>query len=410
MTRKLITILGKAQQNRDYRTANYDLTPYGGTISETAYFGLALDEHIKSDELIILGTTGSMWDNLFYQFQLEKTHSEALEELIGNIENDSVTTEQLATLAQAASAQYGKPVICDIIPYGRDEAEQTATISQILAYFDKSDRAILDVTHGLRHLPMLIEKVANLLPTLRGTEIEGIYYGALDLTPKDAPSPQTPVMQLSGLQKINQWQNALATYDRTGNIGLFSTVLGDIGVSENIIRLLEQAVLEEQTHNLVRSQESISKFLSELKQEEKNNNIIKMMLPILKERLYWIDGQKPWQREFSLAESALQYKDYLRAALYGYEAVFERILEHLKEQSADYETRKQKVRGFIQKNKNWQFKNDYWQLNNIRNFLAHGKNPREAHEAKRLEELIRDEKKLVGALKRSLKTLQETKL
>ena len=92
MTRKLITILGKAQQNRDYRTANYDLTPYGGTISETAYFGLALNEHIKSDELIILGTTGSMWDNFFYQFQLEKTHSEALEELIGSIENDSVTT------------------------------------------------------------------------------------------------------------------------------------------------------------------------------------------------------------------------------------------------------------------------------------------------------------------------------
>ena len=410
MTRKLITILGKAQQNRDYRTANYDLTPYGGTISETAYFGLALDEHIKSDELIILGTTGSMWDNFFYQFQLEKTHSEALEELIGSIENDSVTTEQLATLAQAASAQYGKPVICDIIPYGRDEAEQTATISQILAYFDKSDRAILDVTHGLRHLPMLIEKVANLLPTLRGTEIEGIYYGALDLTSKDS-EPKTPVMRLDGLQKINQWQNVLAAYDHSGNVAIFAPILESIGIKEATTRLLKQAAFAEQTHNLRQSRTKIQHFLAEL-DKEPDSELLAIIRPTLQKRLRHDKNSSAWQHRFQMAEQALQYKDYLRAALYGHEAISERILEHLSFGSDDYKERNDAITTYIHNLKNQKLgaennrtiRKNFYTLRNIRNMLAHGE------ENEEIRAIINNEDRLAATLTQCLRDLQQLSL
>ena len=201
MTRKLITLLGKAQKGGDYREARYLLD---GEALTTSYFGIALDQHLRSDHLIILGTSGSMWDNLAQQLGIDAELA-----LLEAAEQDNVTPALLAPLAQAASDKLGKPVTCDLIPYGRSEAEQIATIDHILHYYTKGDRAILDVTHGLRHLPMLIQQIANLLPTLRGTGIEGIYYGALDLTRDGA----TPVLRMDGLQHISAWQNALAAHD-----------------------------------------------------------------------------------------------------------------------------------------------------------------------------------------------------
>ena len=68
MTRKLITLLGKAQKGGDYREANYLLDDQ---TYRTSYFGLALDQHLQSDHLIILGTSGSMWDNLAQRLSID---------------------------------------------------------------------------------------------------------------------------------------------------------------------------------------------------------------------------------------------------------------------------------------------------------------------------------------------------
>lgn len=248
MTRKLITLLGKAQKGGDYREANYQLDDQ---TYRTSYFGLALDQHLQSDHLIILGTSGSMWDNLAQRLSIDADLA-----LLEAAEKDNVTPALLAPLAQAASDKLGKPVTCDLIPYGRSEAEQIATIDHILHYYTKGDHAILDVTHGLRHLPMLIQQIANLLPTLRGTSIEGIYYGALDLTRDGA----TPVLRMDGLQHISAWQNALAAYDYSGNSAALVPILNTIGISDATSRLLAQASFAEQTHNLRQYREKIQQF------------------------------------------------------------------------------------------------------------------------------------------------------
>ena len=94
MTRKLITILGKAQKGGDYREANYLLDDQTYRIS---YFGLALDQHLQSDHLIILGTEGSMWDNLAQRLGIDADLA-----LLDAVEQDNVTPAILAPLAQAA--------------------------------------------------------------------------------------------------------------------------------------------------------------------------------------------------------------------------------------------------------------------------------------------------------------------
>ena len=124
MPRKLITILGKARpkDGGDYNSARYDFGD-GREPIETKYLGLALQQRLQSDALIVLGTSGSMWDNLFDSLGLYDSHPGAMDELIDAAQNDAVTNAQLAPLAQAASEALGKTVICETIPYGRDEAE-----------------------------------------------------------------------------------------------------------------------------------------------------------------------------------------------------------------------------------------------------------------------------------------------
>ena len=372
MTRKLITILGKAQKGGDYREANYQLDDQ---TYRTSYFGLALDQHLQSDHLIILGTSGSMWDNLAQRLSID-----AVLALLEAAEEDNVTPALLAPLAQAASDKLGKPVTCDLIPYGRSEAEQIATIDHILHYYTKGDRAILDVTHGLRHLPMLIQQIANLLPTLRGTSIEGIYYGALDLTRDDA----TPVLRMNGLQHISAWQNALAAYDYSGNSAALVPILNTIGISDATTRLLAQASFAEQTHNLRQYREKIQQFLAALKKEPPTP-LLGLIQPTLHERLKLDQKQSDWEHRFHLATQALHNGDYLRTALYGYEAIFERILDdnHF-QHNDDYETRKNAVLRYIQSRKaDWRdtkngsqhshtLYDKYKKLQHIRNALTHG--------------------------------------
>lgn len=372
MTRKLITLLGKAQKGGDYREANYLLDDQ---TYRTSYFGLALDQHLQSDHLIILGTSGSMWDNLAQQLGIDADLA-----LLEAAEQDSVTPALLAPLAQAASDKLGKAVTCDLIPYGRSEAEQIATIDHILHYYTKGDRAILDVTHGLRHLPMLIQQIANLLPTLRGTSIEGIYYGALDLTRDDT----TPVLRMDGLQHISAWQNALAAYDYSGNSAALVPILKTIGISDATTRLLAQASFAEQTHNLRQYREKIQQFLAALKKEPPTP-LLGLIQPTLHERLKLDPKQRDWEHRFHLATQALHNGDYLRAALYGYEAIFERILDdNYLQHNDDYETRKNAVLRYIQSRKaDWRdtksgsrhshtLYDKYEKLRQIRNALTHG--------------------------------------
>ncbi|EHM52005.1 TIGR02221 family CRISPR-associated protein [Cardiobacterium valvarum] len=394
MTRKLITLLGKAQKGGDYREANYLLDDQ---TYRTSYFGLALDQHLQSDHLIILGTSGSMWDNLAQRLGIDADLA-----LLEAAEKDNVTPDLLAPLAQAASDKLGKPVTCDLIPYGRSEAEQIATIDHILHYYTKGDRAILDVTHGLRHLPMLIQQIANLLPTLRGTSIEGIYYGALDLTRDDA----TPVLRMDGLQHISAWQNALAAYDYSGNSAALSPILAQIGISKDVVNLLEQASFFEQIHNLYQYRNKIKEFLTAVKKEAENNkntniDLLKLILPTLEERLYLDNTRSIWQQRFQLAEQALGNKDYLRAALYGFEAVFERILEHEHCDDKDYTRRKEIVDTYIARKSTNEIEKKYKDLQHIRNVLAHGEKGNN-----HIQQILNSEEKLNNEIRNCLKKLK----
>ena len=64
MTHALITFLGRTP--RDPKTQGYRVTTYqfpDGTLEEAAVLGWNLAKRLKPNRVIILGTSGSMWDS-----------------------------------------------------------------------------------------------------------------------------------------------------------------------------------------------------------------------------------------------------------------------------------------------------------------------------------------------------------
>jgi CRISPR-associated Csx2 family protein len=73
--RTLVSFLGKGRldPSTGYQTATYRFE--GGSERTSPYFGLALTEHLRPERLVILGTSGSMWD-VFIEHQAQADEQE----------------------------------------------------------------------------------------------------------------------------------------------------------------------------------------------------------------------------------------------------------------------------------------------------------------------------------------------
>lgn len=107
MSALLISFLGKANKTEGkYRQANYD---FAGQIETARFFSQALTKVITPQKLIILGTSGSMWDVLCENLG----HDELQLALIEAVENDAVTQTQLDHFSDLFSEKLN-----DIYPFG----------------------------------------------------------------------------------------------------------------------------------------------------------------------------------------------------------------------------------------------------------------------------------------------------
>ncbi|WP_201549360.1 hypothetical protein [Psychrobacter sp. Pi2-1] len=70
----LISFLGGGKQGGSYRTTDYKFSD-GTLYKEESYFGLVLTKAVKPDKLILLGTSGSMWD-VFFEAGFENYQNE----------------------------------------------------------------------------------------------------------------------------------------------------------------------------------------------------------------------------------------------------------------------------------------------------------------------------------------------
>jgi len=356
------TLISKGDGGK-YRTVNYD---FSGNVITTQFFGLGLYEQIQPNQLIILGTSGSMWDVLYEQFADSEQQAEHWIALNESAENNAVTQSQLNACATDLSCQLNQPCLLKLIPYGVNEQEQSDILKIMAADIYANDTVSLDLTHGLRHLPMLGLLSAMYLQTAKQVTINGIYYGALELTQDN----KTPVMRLDGLLKMSDWITALHGFDKTGDIAQFSPLLIQEGMPAETADLLKEAAFHESTLSITNARKPLRDFAK--KTAENLPGIASLFSESLNERISWKDQNSIYLRQREKSLFYLQQGDYVRAAALGYEAV---ITHYLKKNNptADMENYEQrdKVRQTIEEQLSTSDKSAYELLRNIRNSLAH---------------------------------------
>lgn len=384
----LISFLGRGNrqtnsntQQNGYRTAKY---VFDNNIKiESEYIGLALIEHIKPEKVIVLGTTGSMWD-VFFENQLVGDDDELLE-LMASIEQESLTQEQLKPFSSYLSKKLSTSVECVLISHARNEEEQVAILSSLANRLDMNESVSLDVTHGFRHLPMLALVAARFLQKIKQVSIVHIYYGALEMSTHG----DTPVLLLDSMLHLLDWVDALGTYDKDGDYSVFAGLLLKDGLSTNMAEQLKQAAFFERTTNVSKSAEKIGTVLDAL--ETLSTPIFDLFKLQLKKRLQWAKTANRGLREQLLARAYLDRRDYLRAVIYGLEGMISNHTIKMDQNPNDFDMRngaKERLR-----NENESFK----RLNQLRNSLAHGNQPDEHHRDARAS--LSDEKRMRQSLK-----------
>ena len=396
MTHTLVTILGKARQ-RDgelgYKEATYRFPD--GREDRSAFFGLALARHLAPDEIVILGTTSSMWSVLVEDLAHESDEEDARITLM-EAESEGSVNQPLLNRLRPLMEQAMKAVVRPtLIPTASDEREQFAILNAVDGAVARNSDLDFDLTHGFRHLGMVGFLSSFMLERLRGLGVRGLWYGALDMTEGGV----TPVLRLDGLVRVRRWLDALDRFDHTGDYGVFASLLKQDGVPQDKVRSLEAAAFLERTLNVRDAARQIETFLPVLAQPL--HGASGLFQSRLATRLRWAEAETLSEQQRRLAQQYLIRGDFVRAAIFGKEACVSR--EYEKHDMSKLRVREGRERAEAElenelKRTHGRRASAYWTLENIRNALAHGTRPR----SRDLVDALKNPQRLHEELQRAL--------
>lgn len=363
----LITTLGRAKPLDSGKTGvgRYQTVKYrfenGCTSDPTAFFGVALKDYLQAmgtrvDRIAILGTRSSMWDAwLEVEDDLYFANEAFARELADAVTLEAgVSDEQLRRLAAILETQQKTCVICKAIPYGMTEDEQLAILQTISGCASEGDHVYMDVTHGLRHLPMLELQSAFLMRPRFDTK--GIYYGAFERREGEA----VPVVSLTGAMTINAWCCAMATLKETGNVAPLARLPGMEALRNDLL----QSQFYEQMNDVSQARKHAREVLAHLDDLPPEGLLFKDEI----RRVFdWGNEQKYARRQFEQAKKALENGDYLRSAILLMETA---ISAHMQGDLTNAE-----ARAAMQECLNKEYGDEWHCIRKLRNSFAHGGNP-----------------------------------
>jgi len=314
--KRVISLLGKASTGQ-YRETRYHFR--GEDWEPTCYFGLELARRTNADDLILLGTAGSMWDVLLLDHldgEIEAAHLE----LERAARAGSVRQEQLDGLAPLIERAVGRPVVLRLISLARTAREQMAILADLAALVEPGDEILLDVTHGFRHLAMLALAAAAYLRQARRVRLEGLVYGAFEMAADNGGV--APVIELNGLADLLGWVESLAAYQASGNLACLEPSLIRSGMPAGRVEGLRQAAFHERNLDTARAAGEVRRIPELMRQLDSPAG--GLYLPELERNLAWAAGGERWRREAALAAQQLERGDWVRAAALLTEAAISR--------------------------------------------------------------------------------------
>lgn len=221
MSRVLIAGIGggKNKETGTYRVANYKIEDK--VYEKRSFITSALEEHYQIDKTIFIGTTGSMWDNLYeyYCNRYDKEYDENYHlELMGVIDNATMDTDIYSLNIAKFNETFKNKILAIVTKYGMNELEIFENFNLIIQLQNElkdGDEVYLDITHSFRSNAFWMFLVMNYLTDVEDKKItvKAITYGMLEAQKEGV----APVVDLNAFYKILQWIKGANNFKNYGN-------------------------------------------------------------------------------------------------------------------------------------------------------------------------------------------------
>lgn len=225
MAKVLISFLGtgvfKDASTRTYCTAKYS---FNGTTLESSFVSKVLYDSLGIDKMILIGSTHSMWEEVYRVFADEGQRAPfdvaKWEEIYKACDANTNASELVIPHPEAIEEAIGGDSHVVLVKYGidADEIKQNSEIILGLeSLLNENDELYVDITHSFRSLPLY---VMNLLVYLRNVspkriKIKGIYYGMLEA--RREFNNIAPIVELSDILNVNDWISGAYSFMQFGN-------------------------------------------------------------------------------------------------------------------------------------------------------------------------------------------------
>lgn len=362
----LITFLGKSfhKENGEYSELIYD---FNGEKIKTKYFALALAEKLGIEKLIVLGTSGSGWNN-FYIYQ-DILNLELAEELENKVADNSVSQFFLDKITKDIKTFYSfKEIKLKLIPYCETKDEQYELFETVSEEVTAGDELYIDLTHGFRYMAFFAFTASLYLKDIKKFNLKNVFCG----------TETGKVIELTEMLNVVDWVKAFSVYENSGNYGVFSSLFNKLEIKGSE---LKKAAFFERTFNLNEARSRLSKIKNVT--DMSDNKLLRLFKDILFDRISWYKEDRAYKRERELAKRYFDSRDYIRCATF----LFESVISEKTKNSFDYNARKNYERENTDE--------DFEILRVLRNQLAHGvREEKKNRYTKKAKEYIEDEDEL----------------
>lgn len=321
--RVLITSIGGG--NTETVEGKMELKKYHNTVysinnkkyKATTYMPKVVEEEFGVDKTIIIGTTGTMWDNVYKEYckkndeRIDRNYVKNLREI--ERESDKNTPIEALNIDKF-NEEFGSGVKGIVIKYGlnREEIfENFNSIIQLEEEFNDEDEyeVILDITHSFRSTAFWMFLVMTYLTDVSNKKIKiiEVTYGMHEITRKNDDS--SPIILLNSFLEILNWIKGASELKQYGNSYYILNELKDSNddIPEDIKKELRN-FSNAMNMNYVGSLLESLKNLADLEKKEEIDNIkgpAKHIIPSI---------LKNFINDFNINESNDERKKYLLQA------------------------------------------------------------------------------------------------
>jgi len=400
MAKILISSLGTGTLKKDnisareYRDAVYKFND-SDKAYRTSFIAAALSERLQVDRLYLIGTSKSMWEEVYRYFSTasqQPCDDDYWIELVEAVSNFKPGDKKLGDddLIKVNSAidNYLKYIKADatggshcyIIDYGLDEKEIWSNFDVMMRIgetLSEDDEIYLDITHAFRSIPLFLYIMLDLIGILKfrkDFKLAGLYYGMLDVI---GELGYAPIVDLSSLYNMTLWTRGAYNFLNFGNGYLLADLINSQEVSDRIRNISDIVNI----NFIDEFKREIDRLSGQLKSTDSSDHVIKYMEPYL---MTFVDRFKSANSssrlQFALAKWYYENKRFAQSYICLAEAIVSRLLEEYRAKDSAIRwnnSNRNKMKYLIYKTgfgTMVKFKvlcEEYKEISNTRNLIAH---------------------------------------